>query len=194
MGVRFSSTPTDKVHGIKASSDPLGTQSEDIDSLPEEKDMSTQTEESDSIIKEKESSKEEEEKEEEKEKDKDKEPILFSTQKTDNQTILLNQAYCHTCHTVVKWCGTCTCGNVEVFGGDDELGRKIKHPNLFSDCNLIEYKGHSATLPNTPTNDTQETNSSHVIQEQEQEQEVSTPVPKRKQSKKKYNTRYQSKV
>ena len=178
MGVRFSSPPTDKVHNIKPSTENTDTQTEDIEFLDDEKDTSTQTDEKDNSTQadEKDNSTQVEE----------KEPISYSTQKTDNQTILLNQAYCHTCHTIVKWCGTCTCRNVEVFGGDDELGRKIKHPNLFSDCNLIEYKG---SLPNTPTNSTvpiMETNPVTVHQEAQD-------VPIRKQSKKKYNTRYQSK-
>jgi len=56
------------------------------------------------------------------------------------RTILINQAYCYGCHSRMVNEGVCKCGNVEVYGHADELGRRIKDEALYSDCSLLEYK------------------------------------------------------
>ena len=57
-----------------------------------------------------------------------------------NATIIINQAYCYGCHSRMENQGVCKCGNVEVFGNTDQLGRRIKNDSLYADCSLIEYK------------------------------------------------------
>jgi hypothetical protein len=54
--------------------------------------------------------------------------------------ILINQATCYQCNSTVKDQGVCKCGNVEVYGGTKELGRKVIDTNKYADCNLIEYR------------------------------------------------------
>ena len=56
------------------------------------------------------------------------------------RTILINQAYCYKCNSLVKDMSTCTCGNVTVFGGNKELGRTVKDDKFYSDYSLVEYK------------------------------------------------------
>jgi len=55
------------------------------------------------------------------------------------RNVLINQAYCYKCHNRVVDGTTCSCGNVSVFGGKSELGRKVKFPSFYSDCSLLEY-------------------------------------------------------
>lgn len=65
----------------------------------------------------------------------------FSTPKyVSTKVILINQASCHQCNSIVKSNAICKCGNVEVYGGTEELGRKVKNVSLYSDCNLFEYR------------------------------------------------------
>jgi len=56
-----------------------------------------------------------------------------------NCKIHRNQAYCHTCNTLVLSESKCKCGNVEVFGGLTSLGRKVKNLESYSNVNLLEY-------------------------------------------------------
>jgi hypothetical protein len=63
-----------------------------------------------------------------------------STPVQSNRVIIINQAVCHLCRSVVVCEGVCKCGNVEVYGGLKELGRRVKDVSNYSDCNLIEYK------------------------------------------------------
>jgi hypothetical protein len=58
----------------------------------------------------------------------------------NTKIILINQATCYKCHTTLKDRGICTCGNVEIYGGNEELGRRVKHMDKYSDCSLIEYR------------------------------------------------------
>jgi len=62
------------------------------------------------------------------------------TQSKTNVNILINQAHCNQCNTTVRNNGKCKCGNLEVYGGTQELGRNVKNKSTVSDCNLIEYK------------------------------------------------------
>jgi hypothetical protein len=55
--------------------------------------------------------------------------------------IILNQACCYSCNTIVRFEGQCKCGNVTVFGGSDQLGRTVKDKTTYGDCSLLEYKG-----------------------------------------------------
>ena len=65
----------------------------------------------------------------------------FSTTKgVSTKVILINQASCYQCNSIVTSNGICKCGNVEVYGGTEELGRKVKNATLYSDCSLIEYR------------------------------------------------------
>jgi hypothetical protein len=57
-----------------------------------------------------------------------------------SRIIIINQAICHLCTSVVVSKGVCKCGNVEVYGDLQELGRKVKDVSKYSDCNLIEYR------------------------------------------------------
>ena len=54
--------------------------------------------------------------------------------------IPINQATCYKCNTTIRDRGICKCGNVEIYGGTEELGRRIKHMDKYSDCSLIEYR------------------------------------------------------
>ena len=54
--------------------------------------------------------------------------------------ILINQATCYKCNTTVRDRGLCKCGNVEIYGGNEELGRRVKHMDKYADCSLIEYR------------------------------------------------------
>jgi len=65
---------------------------------------------------------------------------LDSSSIKSKKIILINQACCYQCNSTVTSNGTCKCGNVEVYGGNEELGRRIKNDKLYSDCSLIEYK------------------------------------------------------
>lgn len=69
-------------------------------------------------------------------------PVVPLTPDTipSTRTILINQAYCYGCHSRMVNEGVCKCGNVEVYGHSDELGRRIKDEALYSDCSLLEYK------------------------------------------------------
>jgi hypothetical protein len=58
-----------------------------------------------------------------------------------NRTILINQASCYGCNSVVVNEGTCKCGNVQVYGKLEELGRRVKNKTLYGDSSLVEYKG-----------------------------------------------------
>jgi hypothetical protein len=55
--------------------------------------------------------------------------------------IILNQAFCHLCETIVRDQGVCTCGNLTVYGNTTELGRIVRDKTKYSDCNLLEYSG-----------------------------------------------------
>ncbi len=63
------------------------------------------------------------------------------TVQVGNRTILINQASCYACNSIVINEGTCKCGNVEVYGKLKELGRRIKNESLYGDSSLVEYKG-----------------------------------------------------
>ena len=71
---------------------------------------------------------------------------FLSTQSNDTiniintKIILINQASCYKCNSTLKDRGICKCGNVEIYGGNEELGRRVKHMDLYSDCSLIEYR------------------------------------------------------
>ena len=62
--------------------------------------------------------------------------VLFPSKRT----IIINQAYCYGCHSRMENQGVCKCGNVEVYGNTDVLGRRVKNDSLYSDCSLVEYK------------------------------------------------------
>ena len=53
--------------------------------------------------------------------------------------IVINQATCYGCNTLLVDSGVCKCGNVEIYGGVRELGRRVKNAILYSDCSLLEY-------------------------------------------------------
>lgn len=55
------------------------------------------------------------------------------------RNILINQATCYGCNTILTNRGICTCGNVEIYGDNVELGRTVKNQALYSDCSLLEY-------------------------------------------------------
>jgi hypothetical protein len=61
------------------------------------------------------------------------------TETNSTKIILINQANCYQCHSLVVNEGVCKCGNVTVFGGNIELGRKVKDYNKYSDASLLEY-------------------------------------------------------
>jgi len=63
-----------------------------------------------------------------------------SDAKKSTRHILINQAVCYSCHSRVVDKGTCSCGNVTVFGGSNELGRQVRDHAMYSDCSLIEYR------------------------------------------------------
>jgi hypothetical protein len=71
---------------------------------------------------------------------------FLSTQSNDTiniintKIILINQASCYKCNSTLKDRGICKCGNVEIYGGNEELGRRVKHMDHYSDCSLIEYR------------------------------------------------------
>ena len=71
---------------------------------------------------------------------------FLSTQSNDTiniintKIILINQASCYKCNSILKDRGICKCGNVEIYGGNEELGRRVKHMDHYSDCSLIEYR------------------------------------------------------
>jgi hypothetical protein len=102
----------------------------------------------------------------------EKDDVLYRIDKMENQIIILNQAYCHKCNVIVKCNGMCKCGNVEVFGGKDELGRKVKHPKWFSDCNLIEYTG--SVLKKTDTSYKKDENDTNLTTTSSSEQTTQT--------------------
>ena len=54
--------------------------------------------------------------------------------------ILINQATCYQCNTSITDRGICKCGNVEIYGGREELGRRIKKTEWYGDCSLFEYR------------------------------------------------------
>jgi hypothetical protein len=56
-----------------------------------------------------------------------------------NCKIRINQAYCHTCNNTVISGNHCKCGNVEVFGDNVSLGRKVKNLEAYSNINMLEY-------------------------------------------------------
>jgi hypothetical protein len=56
------------------------------------------------------------------------------------KTILINQATCYQCNTSIVDRGICKCGNVEIYGGKEELGRRIKNNDQYGDCSLVEYR------------------------------------------------------
>ena len=58
---------------------------------------------------------------------------------TNDPNIIINQAFCHLCNTIVRNDGFCKCGNVQVYGETNELGRNVKDRLNYSDCNLLEY-------------------------------------------------------
>jgi hypothetical protein len=58
---------------------------------------------------------------------------------TSVRNIIINQATCHGCNTLLSNRGVCKCGNVEIYGDNVELGRKVKNEALYSDCSLLEY-------------------------------------------------------
>jgi len=53
--------------------------------------------------------------------------------------IIINQASCYKCNTILTNKGICKCGNVEIYGDNVELGRIVKDTNFYSDCSLVEY-------------------------------------------------------
>lgn len=55
------------------------------------------------------------------------------------RTIVINQATCYGCNKLLVNEGICRCGNVEIYGGTNELGRRVKRMELYSDCSLVEY-------------------------------------------------------
>lgn len=65
----------------------------------------------------------------------------FSIPLPSNATIIMNQACCHECGQTVFQKGTCICGNVTVFGENNELGRIVKQMDKYNDVSLIEYRG-----------------------------------------------------
>ena len=67
-------------------------------------------------------------------------PSHFTVDVPKHGTILINQAQCHNCFSIVRNQGVCSCGNVTIFGNSDELGRIIKDKTKYSECNLIEYR------------------------------------------------------
>jgi len=58
---------------------------------------------------------------------------------TSKYEILLNQAYCHKCNSVVLNKGLCKCRNVKVFGEQKELGRLVLDHKYYSDCSLLSF-------------------------------------------------------
>lgn len=54
--------------------------------------------------------------------------------------ILINQAECLRCRTVVQGHGSCKCGNVIVYGGFNSLGRLVRDPSKYADVSLVEYR------------------------------------------------------
>ena len=64
-----------------------------------------------------------------------------NSKETVRYTILINQATCYKCNSLVVDKGVCRCGNVTVFGGNKELGRTVKDYTFYSDSSLLEYKG-----------------------------------------------------
>ena len=66
---------------------------------------------------------------------------IYTPIQVGNRTILINQASCYACNSIVINEGTCKCGNVEVYGKLKELGRRIKNESLYGDSSLVEYKG-----------------------------------------------------
>lgn len=66
-------------------------------------------------------------------------PPSKSEYKNTVRNILINQATCYKCNTLLKNEGVCKCGNVEIYGGTSELGRRVKNASFYSDCSLLEY-------------------------------------------------------
>ena len=56
--------------------------------------------------------------------------LTFYIPLKSNCKIHINQAFCHLCNTNVLSGHNCKCGNLEVFGDNTSLGRKVKnlHP------------------------------------------------------------------
>ena len=67
------------------------------------------------------------------------EKVKHEQEKQSVRTIVINQATCYGCNTLLVDKGVCKCGNVEIYGGNNELGRHIKNALLYSDCSLLEY-------------------------------------------------------
>lgn len=63
-----------------------------------------------------------------------------STPYQSQRFILINQANCLQCNMVLTDRGICKCGNVEIYGGREELGRRVKKTELYSDVSLLEYR------------------------------------------------------
>lgn len=69
------------------------------------------------------------------------EASTFRVPLASNAVIVMNQACCTNCNQTVFQKGTCICGNVTVFGENNELGRTVKQMDKYSDVSLIEYRG-----------------------------------------------------
>ena len=65
--------------------------------------------------------------------------LTFYIPLKSNCKIRINQAFCHTCNKIVLSGYQCKCGNVEVFGDNISLGRKVKNLETYSDVNMLEY-------------------------------------------------------
>ena len=70
----------------------------------------------------------------------DSSPISNENQYQSTRSILINQATCYQCNTSITDRGICKCGNVEIFGGREELGRRVKKTEWYGDCSLFEYR------------------------------------------------------